>query len=144
VAGPLRSLISSLHLMKAATTLSSIASLQSAPPPAFAAESGSASSDSTDGGRSVEADPAAKDRNLKRLRRIEGQVRGLQRMVGEDRYCADIMTQISSAHEALRAVGRELMRDHLKHRATAARATASGQAEPIYEELIEMMYKLSR
>ena len=62
--------------------------------------------------------PDIKERNLKRLRRIEGQVRGLQKMVEEDRYCADILTQISSVHEALRAVGRELMRNHLKHCAT--------------------------
>src|SRR5262245_14390048 len=65
-------------------------------------------------------DPEVKDRNLKRLRRIEGQIRGLQRMVEEDRYCADILTQISSVHEALRSVGRELVRNHLKHCASAA------------------------
>ena len=47
-------------------------------------------------------------------------MRGLQKMVEEDRYCADILTQISSVHEALRSVGRELMRNHLKHCATAA------------------------
>jgi hypothetical protein len=63
----------------------------------------------------IGVDPAIKDRNLKRLRRIEGQVRGLQKMVEEDRYCADIMTQISSVQEALRSVGRELMRNNLKH-----------------------------
>ena len=97
-----------------------------------------------DGRASLDVDPAIKDRNLKRLRRIEGQVRGLQKMVDEDRYCADIMTQISSVHEALRAVGRELMRNHLKHCATAAIKAGNGEAEPMYDELIEMMYKLSR
>ena len=60
-----------------------------------------------EGRKALGVDPDAKDRNLKRLRRIEGQVRGLQKMVEEDRYCADIMTQISSVHEALRSVGRE-------------------------------------
>jgi DNA-binding FrmR family transcriptional regulator len=50
---------------------------------------------------------------IKRLRRIEGQVRGLQKMVEEDRYCPDILTQISSVQEALRSVGRELMLNHL-------------------------------
>jgi DNA-binding FrmR family transcriptional regulator len=93
---------------------------------------------------SLGVDPAVKDRNLKRLRRIEGQVRGLQKMIDDDRYCADIMTQISSVHEALRAVGRELMRNHLKHCATSATQTGNGEAEPMYDELIEMMYKLSR
>lgn len=92
----------------------------------------------------LDVDPAIKDRNLKRLRRIEGQVRGLQKMVEGDRYCADIMTQISSVHEALRAVGRELMRNHLKHCATAAIRSSNGDAEPMYDELIEMMYRLSR
>ena len=92
----------------------------------------------------IGVDPAIKDRNLKRLRRIEGQVRGLQKMIEDDRYCADVMTQISSVHEALRAVGRELMRNHLKHCATAAIRAGNAEAEPMYDELIEMMYKLSR
>ena len=89
-------------------------------------------------------DPAIKDRNLKRLRRIEGQVRGLQKMVDDDRYCADIMTQISSVHEALRAVGRELMRNHLKHCATSALRGTPEAAESMYDELVEMLYKHSR
>ena len=61
-----------------------------------------------------------KDANLKRLRRIEGQIRGLHKMVEEDRYCPDIITQIASAQEALRGVGRQLLRNHLKHCATTA------------------------
>jgi DNA-binding FrmR family transcriptional regulator len=97
-----------------------------------------------DGRKAVAVDPDAKDRNLKRLRRIEGQVRGLQKMVEEDRYCADIMTQISSVHEALRAVGRELMRNHLKHCAASA-ITAGGEAgDAMYDELVDLMYKHSR
>jgi DNA-binding FrmR family transcriptional regulator len=89
-------------------------------------------------------DPGIKDRNLKRLRRIEGQVRGLQKMVEDDRYCADILTQISSVQEALRAVGRELMRNHLKHCATKAIKTGPAEAEGMYDELIELIYKHSR
>lgn len=89
-------------------------------------------------------DPGIKERNLKRLRRIEGQVRGLQRMVEEDRYCADILTQISSVHEALRAVGRELMRNHLKHCAASAIRSGEADAEAMYDELVEMMYRHSR
>lgn len=92
----------------------------------------------------VAVDPALKERNLKRLRRIEGQVRGLQRMVDEERYCADIMTQISSVHEALRSVGRELMRNHLKHCATAAIRAGEPSAEAMYDELIELMYRHAR
>lgn len=86
-------------------------------------------------------DPGIKERNLKRLRRIEGQVRGLQRMVEEDRYCADILVQIASAHEALRGVGRELMRNHLKHCATDAIRQGDDSAEEMYDELINMIYK---
>jgi DNA-binding FrmR family transcriptional regulator len=94
--------------------------------------------------KAVAVDPDAKDRNLKRLRRIEGQVRGLQKMVEEDRYCADVMTQISSVHEALRSVGRELMRNHLKHCATAAIKAGPAEAEPMYDELVDLLYKHSR
>ena len=94
--------------------------------------------------KAVGVDPDIKDRNLKRLRRIEGQVRGLQKMVEEDRYCADILTQISSVHEALRAVGRELMRNHLKHCATSAIRSTEEDAEAMYDELVDLMYKHSR
>jgi DNA-binding FrmR family transcriptional regulator len=92
----------------------------------------------------VAVDAGAKDRNLKRLRRIEGQVRGLQKMVEDDRYCADILTQIASVHEALRSVGRELMRNHLKHCASAAIQKGPADAEAMYDELVEMMYRHSR
>ena len=94
--------------------------------------------------RAVAVDPEAKARNVKRLRRIEGQVRGLQKMVEEDRYCADILTQISSVHEALRAVGRELMRNHLRHCAAAAIRSGPDDAEPMYDEIVDLMYKHSR
>src|SRR3954466_6740117 len=87
------------------------------------------------GRKAVAVDPDIKERNLKRLRRIEGQVRGLQKMVEEDRYCADVLTQISSVHEALRSVGRELMRNHLKHCASTAIRAGSEEAEEMYDEL---------
>ncbi|MBA3891222.1 MAG: metal-sensitive transcriptional regulator [Gemmatimonadaceae bacterium] len=96
------------------------------------------------GRKALAVDAAIKDRNQKRLRRIEGQVRGLQKMVDDDRYCADILTQISSVHEALRSVGRELMRNHLKHCASAAIKSGEADAEAMYDELVEMMYKHSR
>ena len=94
-----------------------------------------------EGRKAVAVDPEIKDSNLKRLRRIEGQVRGLQKMIEEDRYCPDILTQISSAQEALRAVGRELMRNHLKHCAATAIRAGEGEAEAMYDELIEMIYR---
>ena len=101
--------------------------------------------EASDGERhAVGVDPAIKDRNLKRLRRIEGQVRGLQKMIEEDRYCPDILTQISSVQEALRAVGRELMRNHLKHCAAQAIRSGGDEADATYNELIELIYKHSR
>ena len=92
----------------------------------------------------VGVDADRKERNLKRLRRIEGQVRGLQRMVESDRYCADIMMQISSVQEALRSVGRELMRNHLEHCASAAIRSSENEATVMYDELIDLMYKNTR
>jgi CsoR family transcriptional regulator, copper-sensing transcriptional repressor len=94
--------------------------------------------------KALGVDPEVKSRNLTRLRRIEGQVRGLQKMVDEDRYCADILTQISSVQEALRSVGRELMRNHLKHCATGAIRTGGEQADQMYDELVDLMYTHSR
>lgn len=96
------------------------------------------------GRKAAGVDPEIKDRNLKRLRRIEGQVRGLQKMIEEDRYCPDILMQVSSVQEALRAVGRELMRNHLKHCATQAIRSGGAEAEATYDELIELIYKHSR
>ena len=97
-----------------------------------------------EGRKALAVDPEAKTRNLHRLRRIEGQVRGLQKLIEEDRYCADILTQISAVHEALRGVGRELMRNHLKHCATGAIKGSDAQAEAMYDELVELFYKHSR
>jgi len=98
----------------------------------------------TVGRKAVAVDPDVKQRNLKRLRRIEGQVRGLQKMVDEDRYCAEILTQISSVHEAMRSVSRELMRNHLKHCASKAIRSGDADAEAMYDELVEMMHRHSR
>lgn len=82
----------------------------------------------------------AKAKNLTRLKRIEGQVRGIHKMVEDDRYCADILTQLSAVHEALRGVGRELMRNHLRHCATAAIKGTREQAEAMHDEILNLMY----
>jgi CsoR family transcriptional regulator, copper-sensing transcriptional repressor len=96
------------------------------------------------GRRAVAVDPDIKDRTTKRLRRIEGQVRGLQKMVEEERYCADILTQVSSVHEALRGVARELLRNHLKHCAATAIRAGDAQADAMYDELVELVYRHGR
>jgi DNA-binding FrmR family transcriptional regulator len=89
----------------------------------------------------VAVEPDAKRRNLHRLKRIEGQVRGLHRMVEGDRYCADILTQVSSVQQALAAVGRELLRNHLWHCAAEAIRTGGQAADEMYDELMRMMEK---
>jgi DNA-binding FrmR family transcriptional regulator len=93
----------------------------------------------------VHVDAELQDDALTRLRRIEGQVRGLQRMVEEERYCADILTQISSVHEALRSVGKLVMRNHLQHCITdALRSGEADDAERVYQEVLDLMYKHAR
>src|ERR1700737_325396 len=91
--------------------------------------------------KAVAVDPEIKAANRHRLRRIEGQIRGLQKMVEDDRYCPDIITQIASVQEALRGVARNLMRNHLRH--CAAKALRSGkkqETQAMYDELLELIY----
>ena len=97
------------------------------------------------GRKAVAVSPEIKAANLTRLRRIEGQVRGLERMVSENRYCADILVQISSVQEALRAVGQALMRNHLRHCASEAiRKGSKARAEAMYDELLHLIYTHAR
>jgi CsoR family transcriptional regulator, copper-sensing transcriptional repressor len=78
----------------------------------------------------------------KRLSRIEGQVRGIARMVEDDRYCIDIVTQISAARAALRRVEDELLRAHVAH--CVEHAIASGDAEEQRRKVAELMEVISR
>jgi DNA-binding FrmR family transcriptional regulator len=70
-----------------------------------------------------------KDRYLARLRRIEGQARGIHKMIDEDKYCIDILTQISALTKALESVGLGLLEDHLKHCVVAAAQEGGPAAE---------------
>jgi DNA-binding FrmR family transcriptional regulator len=108
------------------------------------AECGCAVHDPSSSRKALGVDADIKSRNLTRLRRIEGQVRGIQKMISDERYCADILTQISSVHEALRGVSRELMRNHLKHCATGAIRSGGKQADGMYDEIVDLMYTHSR
>ena len=93
------------------------------------------------GRKAAGVDPEIKAANRHRLRRIEGQIRGLQKMVEDDRYCADIITRIASVQEALRGVARNLMRNHLHHCATKAlRSGKKQEAQAMYDELLELIY----
>jgi CsoR family transcriptional regulator, copper-sensing transcriptional repressor len=82
---------------------------------------------------------------LRRLNRIEGQVKGIKRMVEEDTYCVDVMNQVSSVHEALRGVGKLLMRNHLQHCVTEAlRDGDEDKAEKTYQEMMDLIYKFAK
>jgi DNA-binding FrmR family transcriptional regulator len=78
---------------------------------------------------------------LSRLKRIEGQVRGVQRMVEDDRYCIDVLTQIRAINAALDKVGEAVMRDHLGH--CVAEAMRGGTEEERAEKIEEIMAVLS-
>ena len=98
-----------------------------------------------DGTHAVAVDPEIKRAVQTRLRRIEGQVRGLQKMVDEERYCADVLMQVSSVQEALRGVSRSLLHNHLKHcAAEAIRSSDPERSEAMYEELLELVFRSSR
>ena len=79
---------------------------------------------------------------LKRLNRIEGQVRGLARMVEEDRYCIDVVTQLSAVRAALRRVEEEVLRDHVAH--CVHSAIASGNKNDQRQKIAELVDVLSR
>ena len=84
----------------------------------------------------------AKASCLKRLGRIEGQVRGLARMVEDDRYCIDIVTQISAVRAALRRVEEEVLRDHVAH--CVEHAIASGDKADQRRKIAELMEVVGR
>jgi len=95
--------------------------------------------------RATPRDANARKGLVLRLRRVEGQVRGVQKMVEEDRYCPDLLVQMSAIHESLRAVERILMKDHLQHCATEAlRSGDDKQAQRTYNELTELFYRHAR
>lgn len=83
-----------------------------------------------------------KDAFLNRLRRIEGQVRGLQRMVEEDTYCIDVLTQIASVTKALQGVGMGLLDEHIHH--CVKEAAEKPGDEPFDEKVDEVMTAVSR
>jgi len=83
-----------------------------------------------------------KQSSLKRLKRIEGQVRGLARMVEQDRYCIDVVTQISAVRAALRRAQEEILRDHVSH--CVENAVASGNRAEQRRKIAELMDAVTR
>ncbi|MFD5554982.1 MULTISPECIES: metal-sensitive transcriptional regulator [unclassified Streptomyces] len=85
-----------------------------------------------------------KDEHLKRLRRIEGQVRGLQRMVDEDTYCIDILTQVSASTKALQSFALQLLEEHLRHCVADAALKGGSEIDDKVEEASKAIARLLR
>ena len=85
-----------------------------------------------------------KDDVLARLRRVEGQVRGLQRMVDDDKYCIDILTQVSAATRALQSFSLELLDEHLQHCVVRAAAAGGDEADAKVREASDAIARLVR
>jgi DNA-binding FrmR family transcriptional regulator len=83
-----------------------------------------------------------KDDYLKRLRRVEGQVRGLQRLIDEDTYCIDILTQISAVTKALQSVAVGLLDEHMRHCVRDAAAESPERADEMIEEATRAIERL--
>lgn len=85
-----------------------------------------------------------KDRYLARLRKIEGQARGIQRMVDEEQYCIDILTQITALTSALRNVGLGLLDDHMRHCVRDAAVHGGAEADAKFKEVADAIARFSR
>ncbi len=89
--------------------------------------------------------PPARSAAAKRLNRIEGQIKGIKKMVEEGRYCVEVLGQISAVQEALRGVGKLIMRNYLENCVThSLRSKNRGKAEQTYNELMDVVYKFAK
>lgn len=89
-------------------------------------------------------DPAAKAANLLQIRRARGQVDGIHRMIEEDRYCADVIVQITAARASLQAVAKDLLTRHLKACHGAALNNGGAVADKMYQELVDLVSKMAK
>ena len=92
----------------------------------------------------LEGNDEAVQAHLKRLRRIEGQVRGIQRMVEDEKYCIDILTQVSAATKALQALALSLLDDHLRHCVVDAARLGGAEADAKIAEATQAIARLVR
>ena len=90
-------------------------------------------------GKPHKIDSEIQSANLRRLQRIEGQIRGIQKMVQDERHCAEVLTQISAVCKALHAVGHEALRNHLRGRAKECADAGPKKIDAIFDELIELL-----
>ncbi|OIJ67110.1 metal-sensitive transcriptional regulator [Streptomyces mangrovisoli] len=118
---------------------------------AVPSESGAQPSGPTAGTSGIAAEPPLthgyhqqKDEHLKRLRRIEGQIRGLQRMVDEDVYCIDILTQVSASTKALQSFALQLLEEHLRHCVADAALKGGEEIDAKVEEATKAIGRLLR
>ncbi|MDQ0985377.1 metal-sensitive transcriptional regulator [Streptomyces sp. V2I9] len=98
----------------------------------------------TDHDRGIHGYHHQKDEHLKRLRRIEGQIRGLQRMVDEDVYCIDILTQVSASTKALQSFALQLLEEHLRHCVADAAVKGGDEIDAKVEEATKAIARLLR
>jgi len=96
------------------------------------------------GAHAVGVDPDIKAANLKHLKRIEGQVRGIAAMIQEDRYCADIIQQAAAVQESLRSVAKNLLKNHLRHCAADAMHEQGKKREDMIEEVLSLVGRIAR
>lgn len=96
------------------------------------------------GSHAVGVDAAIKAANLKHLKRIEGQVRGIAAMIEEDRYCADIIQQAAAVQESLRSVAKNLLKNHLRHCAADALHEQGKKREDMIEEVLSLVGRIAR
>ncbi|MEV7022299.1 metal-sensitive transcriptional regulator [Kitasatospora sp. NPDC093558] len=96
------------------------------------------------GGHGPHGYSAQKDAHLKRLRRIEGQIRGLQRMVDEDVYCIDVLTQVSAGTKALQSFALSLLEEHLRHCVAAAAEEGGAELDAKVAEATAAISRLLR
>ncbi|MBL0870856.1 MAG: metal-sensitive transcriptional regulator [Phycisphaerales bacterium] len=96
------------------------------------------------GAHAAGVDDELKAANLKHLKRIEGQVRGIRTMIDQDRYCADIIQQCAAVQESLRSVARNLLKNHLRHCAAQALQGSNAARQTMTTELIALVERIAR
>lgn len=89
-------------------------------------------------------DPAVRAGNLLQIRRAKGQVEGIERMISDDRYCADIIVQITAARASLLVVAKSLLEAHLKACHTTAISNGGAVADKMYQELVDLVSKMAK
>lgn len=89
-------------------------------------------------------DPAARAANILQLRRARGQIDGIERMIEDDRYCADIIIQITAARASLQVVANALLQAHLKAAHKAAMNNGGAAADEMYQELVSLVSKMAK